>query len=316
MNNIGFGCVRLTSNFSEKQAINNLEVAFENGITHFDVARLYGFGLAEGILGKFAKGKRDKITITTKCGLFPNNAILRNLFLQNILRSVFRVVKKLPVKKSTQNLAGQVILRKFSLEDTQKSLKKSLEELSTDYVDYLLLHEADIYQANSEEIINFLEIQKSKGVIRAFGIGSFTEKILDDFSLLSENYTVLQTDNSFPNILPANFLKSAYIKKRFYFSPFRNLKKIQLLFAKNPAFSRLISNKLDFDVKEFIIDLFLIQQMHTDPEGTFLFASSNNKKIKNTIERWNHVKLRSSEEYKNFEEVRDLIKEKLDQNVN
>lgn len=67
--NLGFGCSLLTRNNSIKDAILNLEVAYDNGIRHFDIARVYGFGEAETILGKFAKTKRDQITITSKTGL-------------------------------------------------------------------------------------------------------------------------------------------------------------------------------------------------------------------------------------------------------
>jgi aryl-alcohol dehydrogenase-like predicted oxidoreductase len=48
-----------------------LERAFALGITHFDVARAYGFGRAEGILGKFLRGRRDQVTVATKLGLQP-----------------------------------------------------------------------------------------------------------------------------------------------------------------------------------------------------------------------------------------------------
>src|ERR1700722_14833981 len=62
---IGFGCSAL-SNSGEKKALQLLETAFDAGVRHFDVARYYGYGESEGILGKFAKSRRAQITITTK----------------------------------------------------------------------------------------------------------------------------------------------------------------------------------------------------------------------------------------------------------
>lgn len=58
-----------------------LETAFDQGIHHFDTAPLYGQGEAEALLGVFARGRRERITITTKFGLLPTPrpALLRPL---------------------------------------------------------------------------------------------------------------------------------------------------------------------------------------------------------------------------------------------
>ena len=68
---LGFGCVQLTTHREASEAVSMLERAFALGITHFDVARAYGFGRAEGILGKFLRGRRDQVTVATKLGLHP-----------------------------------------------------------------------------------------------------------------------------------------------------------------------------------------------------------------------------------------------------
>lgn len=313
MDKIGFGCARLTANFTEKQAISNLEVAFENGVTHFDVARLYGFGLAEGMLGKFTNGKRDKITITTKFGLFPNNSVLKNLFLQNVIRSVFRASKKLLFRKIAQNAANTAISRRLSVADARKSLETSLRELNTEYIDYLLLHEAEIGEANNADLLDFLERQKEKGVIGAYGLGSFSRKLLPGFDTLSDRYTILQTDNSFPERVPEILLKKEQIEQRFYFSPFLNFGKITRLFKEQPLLKAAVIEKLGLSSMTTVIELCLMNQVNSDPTGTLLFASSDNKKIRDTIRNWEKVSSLRKERYVNFEEVRSLISEKLTQ---
>ena len=85
-----FGCVRSTVPASRAEAVRTLEVALEQGITHFDVARLYGFGQAEGILGEFLRGKRDRVTVTTKFGLRPPQALSRHRRLIGLARQVLR----------------------------------------------------------------------------------------------------------------------------------------------------------------------------------------------------------------------------------
>jgi len=71
LSRLGFGCVRLTHEQSEASAIRTLECALDFGMTHFDVARLYGMGNAERILGTFAASRRSRLTIATKVGLLP-----------------------------------------------------------------------------------------------------------------------------------------------------------------------------------------------------------------------------------------------------
>ena len=66
--NIGFGCSSLAS-LGRKKALLLLESAFDAGVRHFDVARYYGYGEAEGILGALIESRRARITITTKFGI-------------------------------------------------------------------------------------------------------------------------------------------------------------------------------------------------------------------------------------------------------
>src|SRR5216683_5109375 len=67
---IGFGCSSIAS-VGRKKALRLLESAFDAGIRHFDVARYYGYGEAEGILGAFIKSRRAQVTVTTKFGIEP-----------------------------------------------------------------------------------------------------------------------------------------------------------------------------------------------------------------------------------------------------
>src|SRR3954449_5791318 len=68
---LGFGCAGLTARNDRPDALRLLESAFDEGITHFDIARLYGLGHAEAILGEFIQNKRDRVTVTTKLGILP-----------------------------------------------------------------------------------------------------------------------------------------------------------------------------------------------------------------------------------------------------
>src|SRR5580704_13274852 len=66
---LGFGCAPLGSRISEAQGLRALGLAFERGVTWYDVAPSFGDGEAEGILGKFLAGRRDRVAICTKFGI-------------------------------------------------------------------------------------------------------------------------------------------------------------------------------------------------------------------------------------------------------
>jgi len=69
---IGFGCAGLMRTPTSKGRSRLLNTAFNSGIRHFDVARVYGIGQAEAELGTFIKSRRSEITIprTTLLPLF------------------------------------------------------------------------------------------------------------------------------------------------------------------------------------------------------------------------------------------------------
>ena len=310
MKGIGFGCVRLTSNYSERSAIRNLETAFEEGITHFDVARSYGYGLAEGILGKFLKGKGDRVTITSKFGIFPNNGLLKSLWMQNLARDMFHFSKKFAVGRVSRQLAGQAVAKNFDLTAVQHSLETSLRALGTGHINYYLLHEGTVRDASREDLQAFLELQKQKGLIGAYGLGSFRKQWMPDFHKLPSAYTVLQTDNSYPFEAPDMQLISSQISQRFYFSPLRHLSKIQDVLKLSGIVGKDLSGFLPGKHDE-LLDLFLIHQYVSDPQGTFLFTSSKNDKIKDMVRRWKRISSLPVEEYIEFEPLREYMKSVL-----
>jgi diketogulonate reductase-like aldo/keto reductase len=311
MEGIGFGCARLTANYSEKKALENLETTYDLGITHFDTARLYGFGRAETILGKFAADKRDKITITTKFGLFPGNPLLGNLLIQNVSRSVFRLAKRLPFRKTTQDLANRSISKRFSVKDAEISLETSLRELNTEYVDFLLMHEATVDEANDPDLISFLDRQVESGKIRKYGIGSFAGEISHNFSGLSQKIRVLQTNCSFPDPVPTELLGADAIENRFYFSPLHHFQQVERVLNEDTELLGQVVETLGGTPENAAIDLCLIHQVCNDPNGTVLFASARTERIRKVIERWQDVKGRPVGSFDGFEVIRARIASRL-----
>src|SRR5665213_2548596 len=63
---LGFGGSGLMGGLSERESLALLETAYDAGIRHFDVAPVYGHGMAEHCLGNFVRGKTDQGTGATK----------------------------------------------------------------------------------------------------------------------------------------------------------------------------------------------------------------------------------------------------------
>jgi D-threo-aldose 1-dehydrogenase len=171
LSRLGFGCALLGSGPDRRSSLRLLGAAFDNGLTHFDVAPSYGMGVAEDVVGEFIAPRRDAITITTKVGLLrprapgafaTARAYARPLlaFAPALRRRLGRTVYKMSVPQA-----------QFERAQIERSLSESLRLLRTERVDLLLLHEitpADV----TDELRRFVEDAAQGGKIGGFGVGS------------------------------------------------------------------------------------------------------------------------------------------------
>jgi len=143
---------------SETEAVRLLYSALDQGINFFDTAR--GYGRSESILGKAFKGIRDRVVISTKCP------------------SVFDEDGRLPEGRQLRSRMDE-------------SLRKSLDELQTNYVDVLLLHSVNDEILKSHDLPHIFSEYKRKGLIRACGVSTYgaidTQKAIE-----SGNWDVIQ----------------------------------------------------------------------------------------------------------------------------
>ena len=137
----GIGIKNKTDMLSETEAINLLHSALDNGINFFDTARMYG--KSESIMGQAFKDKREQVVICTKCRPFRDK------------------LGELPASAKLK-----III--------ENSLRESLKELQTDYIDIYMLHQADLEILDNETIVNALLNLKDKGIIRAMGVSTYT----------------------------------------------------------------------------------------------------------------------------------------------
>jgi D-threo-aldose 1-dehydrogenase len=166
---IGFGCAGLMREPSARKRQTLLGEAFDRGITHFDVARMYGLGAAEGELGRFARGRRESVVIATKFGIEPS-APGRLARLQGPARWLLARYPALRgyVKERSDTFHQP---RRYDAATARASLHTSLRELGTDYVDLLLIHDPSPQDnVDLPGICEFLEEVREAGQVRAWGI--------------------------------------------------------------------------------------------------------------------------------------------------
>jgi hypothetical protein len=70
---IGLGCMNICHAYGppvpEADAERLLRAALDAGVTHFDTAALYGFGVSETLVGKYLSADRSRFTLASKCGM-------------------------------------------------------------------------------------------------------------------------------------------------------------------------------------------------------------------------------------------------------
>jgi len=134
----------------KQDAIKLLHHAFDQGITLFDTARLYGE--SENIMGEAFQGIRQQIVLASKCRHFrnPDGTLPDKLALKHIVR---------------------------------QSIHESLNALKTDYIDVFMLHHADLEMLEIDEIYEIFTVLQKEGLIRYPGISVYeveeTKRALD-----------------------------------------------------------------------------------------------------------------------------------------
>jgi aryl-alcohol dehydrogenase-like predicted oxidoreductase len=84
----------------------------------------------------------------------------------------------------------------FSAQQAQVSLETSLRKLSTDHIDFYLLHDYIVSEQPPDELLAFLENSVKAGKIRSFGIGTGFESVLLALEQQPRLCSVLQFQNS------------------------------------------------------------------------------------------------------------------------
>ena len=138
--------------FNDEEAVKAVRTAYDNGITLFDTAAIYGWGYGEKLMGRALKGIREQIVLVTKGG--------RRWQQDNADRSTATVSDSSP-------------------EYLRETIDESLQRLGTDYIDLFLIHWPDKTRPMSVPM-DVLEEAKRAGKIRHSGVSNFSVEMMAD----------------------------------------------------------------------------------------------------------------------------------------
>ena len=176
---VGFGCAGLFRIQQRRARRTVLDAVYDVGIRHFDVAPMYGLGLAETELAPFMKRRRTNVTITTKFGIDPALLSRGIAVFQEPLRTF--LAKRPNVNEGLKDagrgphsgILGRLLYSSpgYNQHSAQFSLERSLRALNTDYIDVFLLHDPiSSLITGAPELVNYLNEQCKLGRIRCWGV--------------------------------------------------------------------------------------------------------------------------------------------------
>lgn len=180
---LGFGCATLMGRYGRRVSLGALAAAFDQGITYFDVARSYGWGEAERVVGEFARSRRNRVLIATKLGIAPPPMPLWKRVALPVYRAWSTIAKHTGLKglegrtrrQAMRFTSDQIQRNLFTVEQARASLDRSLLALGVDRIDVLHLHGVRLDDMVDEHLIEFLQAQVAAGKVGYLGVATDPE---------------------------------------------------------------------------------------------------------------------------------------------
>lgn len=167
---IGLGCMNLSYAYGvppdEAYGAQVLMTALEAGVTHFDTAALYGFGVNETLVGKTLKSHRHQITLASKGGMAGVTG---------------------PEGKPVRVIDGRP-------EAIRRNCEDSLRRLQTDVIDLYYLHRWD-KKVPIEDSVGEMSRLVEAGKVRTLGLSEVSASTLRRAHAVHP-ITALQTEYS------------------------------------------------------------------------------------------------------------------------
>jgi len=276
---LGFGGAYLTGGWEARGNRRLVDIAFEVGIRHFDVAPVYGIGTAEDVLGDALKGRRERVTIASKVGI-ARPCLTAKVQAIRFLAQPLRKLAPSLTHKGFSHVTNKPTRRgQFSCAFVEASLTETLRRLKTDYLDILHLHEVALEDI-SDKLLTFLDVRRRQGMFRCLGVASAPERmapiaaseVADAFDVLQYSWCVL--DGGTFSWCPEKF----HITHRAIMNAYAPL---QQRFAAEPALRARLSEATAMDIARpgELARVLLGAALAHNRSGITLFASRRADRI-------------------------------------
>ena len=286
---IGFGCAGLFRIPQRAARRLTLDVAYDAGIRHYDVAPMYGLGLAEPELAPFLKGRRAEVTVTSKFGIDPT---LFSKWVSRVQQPARAFLAKRPAVGEELKTAGQgprsgLVGRLlysapgYDRRSAQLGLERSLRELHTDYIDVFLLHDPlGNLITGAPSLVEYLEDQRQLGRIRSWGVTGPVSELPSLAESLGRVPVAQFRDDIFGRPLADQSLPGEL--RITYGALSRALPLIRRFLALSPDSWRTWSDRLGADLTEeaTLPTLLLSAALWRNPTGPVLFTTTRPERLR------------------------------------
>lgn len=282
---LGFGCSDLWGGTYEPASVRLVETAFDAGVRWFDVARMYGDGTSEEVLGRVLPRVRDKVILVSKAGIMPWSMRLG----ARALGKACRIAQATPLARRFAPAPPEPRERfgAFSPAELARSVEHSLKALRTDYLDVLLLHECRPAEASWPETLHFLEKLRAEGKVCRFGVATGFPETLAILDRTPEVAGVAQfaSDAFNHNVetLPGrwNGMVAVHTVLR------QALPQLMGRLAEDPAAAARFVDRTGISPRDrsAVASLLLAEALAANPYGVVLFSTSKPERIAEALAR-------------------------------
>jgi methylglyoxal reductase len=145
----------------DDESVRAIRTAIDTGVTLIDTAPVYGWGRSEEVVGRAVKGRRDKVVLATKCGLWWHDD-QGPLFFE---------------------LEGYSVRRCLRPGTIRREVEDSLRRLDTDYIDLYQTHWQSPEPENNPiaDTMECLLQLKEEGKVRAIGASNIDVAQIEEY---------------------------------------------------------------------------------------------------------------------------------------
>lgn len=161
----------------ESNAIAAIQASIDAGVTLIDTAPAYGMGLSEEIVGKAINGRRDKVILSTKCGLVWHTTEGNHFF----------------------DASGKPVHRYLGGDSVRYEVEQSLQRLGVETIDIYHTHWQDPTTPIAETMQTLSDL-KQEGKIRSIAASNISVEDVEAYcqagqlDAVQEQYNMLDRD--------------------------------------------------------------------------------------------------------------------------